>query len=160
MHCLGSQLARTPTSLQCASGGGWPPATAAPAACDARPSLHTRPTRVRTRSHVPRLRRFIFLQYPYVARALAPLVPLNGLYHIIPFMPFVIFLAVYSGVANNPNLSRYIRYNALQAVLLDILLMWAARRGARRGCLLAGMADGAVVQVVMPAGERTQTRAL
>lgn len=30
---------------------------------------------------------------------------------------------VYSGVVNNPSLSRYIRYNAMQAVLLDILLM-------------------------------------
>ncbi|KAI8469024.1 MAG: hypothetical protein J3K34DRAFT_425213 [Monoraphidium minutum] len=67
--------------------------------------------------------RFIFLQYPYVARALAPLAPLNGLYHLFPFAPFIIFLGVYSGIVNNPNLSRYIRYNAAQAVLLDILLI-------------------------------------
>jgi hypothetical protein len=32
-------------------------------------------------------------------------------------------LGVYSGIVANPNLSRYVRYNASQAVLLDILLM-------------------------------------
>lgn len=36
--------------------------------------------------------RFIFLQFPYVARALAPLGPVNALYHAFPFAPFVIFL--------------------------------------------------------------------
>jgi hypothetical protein len=36
---------------------------------------------------------------------------------------FLLFLAVYSGVANNASLSRFIRYNAMQAVLLDVLIM-------------------------------------
>lgn len=63
------------------------------------------------------------MQYPYVARALAPLAPLNSLYHAFPFAPFLIFLGVYSGIVNNRSLSRYIRYNAMQAVLLDILIM-------------------------------------
>ncbi|KIY99384.1 hypothetical protein MNEG_8578 [Monoraphidium neglectum] len=67
--------------------------------------------------------RFIFLQYPYVARALAPLAPLNALYHLFPFFPFIVFLGVYGGIVNNTSLSRYIRYNAAQAVLLDILLI-------------------------------------
>jgi hypothetical protein len=67
--------------------------------------------------------RFLFLQFPFIARALAPLGPVNALYHIFPFAPFIIFLGVYSGVVNNQSLSRYIRYNAMQAVLLDILLM-------------------------------------
>lgn len=36
---------------------------------------------------------------------------------------FIIFLAVYNGIVNNQNLTRFVRYNAMQAVLLDILLM-------------------------------------
>jgi hypothetical protein len=36
---------------------------------------------------------------------------------------FIVFLAVYSGIVNNYNLGRFIRFNAMQAVLLDILLM-------------------------------------
>jgi hypothetical protein len=62
-------------------------------------------------------------QFPFIARALAPLGPVNALYHLFPFAPFIIFLGVYSGIVNNQSLSRYIRYNAMQAVLLDILLM-------------------------------------
>ena len=36
---------------------------------------------------------------------------------------FLFFLAVYTGVAKNANLSAFIRYNAMQAVLLDVLIM-------------------------------------
>jgi hypothetical protein len=36
---------------------------------------------------------------------------------------FLLFLAVYSFIVNNQSLSRFIRVNAMQAVLLDILLM-------------------------------------
>ena len=95
--------------------------------------------------------RFIFVQYPYVARALAPLAPVNALYHLFPFAPFVIFLAVYAGVVNNQSLSRYVRYNAAQAVLLDILLMCAAapigaavwsRKGAVQSSLVCGHRNG------------------
>lgn len=67
--------------------------------------------------------RYLFLQFPFIARALAPLGPVNALYHLFPFAPFIIFLGVYSGIVNNQSLSRYIRYNAMQAVLLDILLI-------------------------------------
>lgn len=31
--------------------------------------------------------RFLFMQYPFVARALSPLEPLMGLYHAFPFAP-------------------------------------------------------------------------
>eukprot|EP00877_Chromochloris_zofingiensis_P004796 jgi/Chrzof1/14317/UNPLg00589.t1 len=67
--------------------------------------------------------RYIFLHYPYIARAMAPLAPVQALYMAIPFLPFIVFLAVYSGIVNNQSLSRFIRYNAMQAVLLDILLI-------------------------------------
>lgn len=36
---------------------------------------------------------------------------------------FLIFLGIYNGVVNNGNMSRFVRYNAMQAVLLDVLLM-------------------------------------
>uniref|UniRef100_A0A7S0RS17 Protein TIC 20 n=1 Tax=Chlamydomonas leiostraca TaxID=1034604 RepID=A0A7S0RS17_9CHLO len=67
--------------------------------------------------------KFIFLQYPFVARAMAPLGPLATLYNTVPFAPFVAFLAVYIGIVNNTNLSRFVRFNAAQAVLLDVLLI-------------------------------------
>lgn len=36
---------------------------------------------------------------------------------------FLVFLGIYNGIVNNQNFSRFVRYNAMQAVLLDILLM-------------------------------------
>lgn len=36
---------------------------------------------------------------------------------------FLIFIGVYSGIVGNQNFSRFIRYNAMQAVLLDILIV-------------------------------------
>ncbi len=56
------------------------------------------------------------LNHPYFL-GVNPL-PLSALLH-----RFLVFLGVYTGVANNPNFSYFIRYNAMQAVLLDILLM-------------------------------------
>ncbi len=41
----------------------------------------------------------------------------------LPARSFLIFLAIYSGIVNNTSLSRYVRYHAMQAVLLDVLLM-------------------------------------
>lgn len=67
--------------------------------------------------------KFIMLQYPFIARAMAPLGPLYALYTALPFAPFIVFIAVYSGIVNNYSLGRFIRYNAMQAVLLDILLI-------------------------------------
>ncbi|KAG2452168.1 hypothetical protein HYH02_003200 [Chlamydomonas schloesseri] len=63
------------------------------------------------------------LQYPFVARAFAPVAPLMYIYHAFPFAPFLVFLAIYSGIVNNTSLPRFVRYHAMQAVLLDVLLI-------------------------------------
>ncbi|GFR41757.1 hypothetical protein Agub_g2513 [Astrephomene gubernaculifera] len=67
--------------------------------------------------------KFIMLQYPFVARAFAPVAPLMYLYHSFPFAPFLVFLAIYNGIVNNTSLPRFVRYHAMQAVLLDVLLI-------------------------------------
>ena len=35
----------------------------------------------------------------------------------------IAFFAVYIGIINSPNFNRYVRFNAMQAVLLDIVLI-------------------------------------
>eukprot|EP00878_Enallax_costatus_P008192 GHUV01008565.1.p1 GENE.GHUV01008565.1~~GHUV01008565.1.p1 ORF type:complete len:126 (+),score=26.23 GHUV01008565.1:377-754(+) len=54
---------------------------------------------------------------------MAPLAPLALLYNSIPLAPFLLFIAVYSFIVNNQSLSRFVRINAMQAVLLDVLLI-------------------------------------
>lgn len=80
--------------------------------------------------------KFLLLQFPYIARLLAPLAPLNALYNAVPFGPFLVFLGIYSGIVNNRSLSRFIRYNAMQAVLLDVLLIIPQVRFRQRGVAL------------------------
>jgi hypothetical protein len=67
--------------------------------------------------------KFFFLQFPAFARILGPLDPLIRLYFSFPFASLGIFFAVYLGIINNQNMSRYTRFNAMQAVLLDIILI-------------------------------------
>ncbi|DBB11553.1 TPA: hypothetical protein ACH3X3_006949 [Trebouxia sp. C0006] len=67
--------------------------------------------------------KFFFAQFPQFARLLAPLNPLVSLYFGVPFASFAVFFAVYLGIINNQNFSRYCRFNAMQAVLLDVVLI-------------------------------------
>lgn len=67
--------------------------------------------------------RFLFYQFPLAARLVSPLAPLVSLYASIPFAPLVCFFGLYLGVVNNPQVSRFARFSAMQAVLVDILLV-------------------------------------
>lgn len=67
--------------------------------------------------------RFLFFQYPMIRSAIAPLAPLINIYSTVPFASFVAFFAVYLGIVNNQKWPRFVRFSAMQAVLLDILLI-------------------------------------
>ncbi|KAG2693852.1 hypothetical protein I3760_08G114800 [Carya illinoinensis] len=67
--------------------------------------------------------RFLFLQYPTLGSLFDPLLPLLSLYRSIPYSSFVAFFALYLGVVRNPSFSRYVRFNSMQAVTLDVLLV-------------------------------------
>lgn len=67
--------------------------------------------------------RFLFAKYPMVAVPFEPIIPVLSLYHSVPYASFVSFFGFYLGVVRNPNLSRYARFNALQALVLDVLLV-------------------------------------
>lgn len=67
--------------------------------------------------------RFIFVQVPEVYRLIRPVLPVVSWYHSIPFAPMICFFGVYSLIVNNYKMDRFTRFNALQALLLDILLV-------------------------------------
>ena len=66
--------------------------------------------------------RFLFTQFPVLQLLLIPLAPLMQIYSL-PFASLIIFFALYLGVVRNENISHFIRFNAMQAILLDIVLM-------------------------------------
>jgi len=66
---------------------------------------------------------FLFNQFPILQLITIPLMPLIYLYSIIPFARFIIFIALFSFVIRNSKFSHFLRYNAMQAILIDILLI-------------------------------------
>lgn len=65
---------------------------------------------------------FLFRQFPVVALVFSPLLPLVTLYRSIPFSGLIIFFALFLLVIRNENISHFIRFNAMQAILLDIVI--------------------------------------
>ena len=65
---------------------------------------------------------FLFQQFPVLQVLLIPLAPLMQIYRL-PFASLIIFFALYLGVVRNENISHFIRFNAMQAILLDIVLI-------------------------------------
>ncbi len=68
--------------------------------------------------------RYVFAAAPAIATPfLRVLGPIYALYRGIPFVAFGIFLALYVLVVRNTNVSRFIRFNTFQALMIDIALI-------------------------------------
>ncbi|KAJ4721574.1 protein TIC 20-v, chloroplastic [Melia azedarach] len=67
--------------------------------------------------------RYLFMQYPNLGVLFDPLLPLLSLYRSVPYASFVAFFALYLGIVRNPSFSHYVRFNSMQAVTLDVLLV-------------------------------------
>jgi uncharacterized membrane protein len=64
-----------------------------------------------------------FSQFPGFRVVLIPLAPLLAIYHGIPFAGLIVFFALFLLVVRNDSISHFIRFNAMQAILLDIILV-------------------------------------
>ncbi|KAL2330160.1 hypothetical protein Fmac_017741 [Flemingia macrophylla] len=67
--------------------------------------------------------RYLLAQFPKLGLILEPILPFLAIYRSIPYSSFVAFFALYLGVVRNPSFPRYVRFNAMQAVTLDVLLV-------------------------------------
>lgn len=68
--------------------------------------------------------KYVFAKVPVLANILlAPLFPLYTVYRGVPFFAFGVFLLLFIFVVRNTNISRYIRFNTYQALILDIALI-------------------------------------
>ena len=65
---------------------------------------------------------FLFAQFPQLALIFLPVFPLLQLYASIPLAGLIIFFALFFLVVRNENISHFIRFNTMQAILIDILL--------------------------------------
>ena len=71
-----------------------------------------------------RYSKFLLMQFPDLSLAHAPLIPVSKLYFSLGFLSQILFFfGIYFGIGQNRELNPYVRFNAMQAVVLDILLI-------------------------------------
>ncbi len=67
--------------------------------------------------------RNLFAEFPFLRWISFPALPIVILQQTIPFGGFLVFLIIFLAVIRNPRVPYFLRFNALQALLLDIGLI-------------------------------------
>ncbi|MEM7592932.1 MAG: Tic20 family protein [Cyanobacteria bacterium P01_A01_bin.83] len=60
-------------------------------------------------------------QFPWLAQFFAPFFTLYSVTNSLPFASLIIFFGLWLGVVRNDKVSYFLRFNAMQAILLNIL---------------------------------------
>ncbi|KAL0306256.1 UNVERIFIED_CONTAM: protein -v, chloroplastic [Sesamum radiatum] len=68
--------------------------------------------------------KYVITQFSPFQAFIQPLVPAIRVFKSFPFNGFLVFLTLYFVVVRNPNFSRYVRFNTMQAIVLDVLLIF------------------------------------
>lgn len=62
-------------------------------------------------------------EFPILGIIFGPLFPVLSLYYTVPFLGLIVFFLLLFLVVRNTNISHFIRFNTMQAILLDIVLI-------------------------------------
>ena len=65
----------------------------------------------------------LFRQIPFLELILIPLFPLIWFNQVVPFGGLILFFVLFAAVVRNARISHFIRFNTMQAILIDILLL-------------------------------------
>ena len=84
-------------------------------------------------------------QFPFLGILLVPIMPILSLYGAFPLAGLIVFFALYMGVVRNEKIAHFIRFNAMQAILLDIILMLC---GLLFRVLAPGLGNGLIVETL------------
>ncbi|CDP13718.1 unnamed protein product [Coffea canephora] len=68
--------------------------------------------------------KYVITQFAPVQALVQPLVPAIKVFKAFPLNGFLVFLTLYFVVVRNTNFSRYVRFNTMQAIVLDVLLIF------------------------------------
>ncbi|XP_020590656.1 protein TIC 20-v, chloroplastic isoform X2 [Phalaenopsis equestris] len=114
-HCHQIRHRRLLTPIQNRrNGGGEPPDRLISAVCYLYPFLDG-----------VHFGRFLLAQFPPIQLIIFPFAPAIRLFRASPLNPILIFLTLYFAVVRNPSsFSRYVRFNTMQAIVLDVLLIF------------------------------------
>ena len=64
--------------------------------------------------------RYLFMDFPFLQWLAFPALPIIFIEQSIPFGSLILFFLLFLGVAKNPKIPYFLRFNTLQAILLDI----------------------------------------
>jgi uncharacterized membrane protein len=65
---------------------------------------------------------FIFRDLPIVQYIFVPILPLLQVYSALPFARLIAFFGIFFGIVRSDRFSRFIRFNAMQALLISIII--------------------------------------
>lgn len=65
---------------------------------------------------------FLLAQFPALSLLFLPLLPLVRIYYSVRYAGLIIFFALWLLVVRNEKISHFIRFNTMQAILLDIII--------------------------------------
>ncbi|XP_050215512.1 protein TIC 20-v, chloroplastic [Mercurialis annua] len=68
--------------------------------------------------------KYVLTQFSPIQTLIQPLIPAIRVFKSFPFNGFLVFLTLYFVVVRNNNFSRYVRFNTMQAIVLDVLLIF------------------------------------
>ncbi|MED6218609.1 Protein TIC 20-v, chloroplastic [Stylosanthes scabra] len=68
--------------------------------------------------------KYVITQFYPLQAIVQPLFPAIRVFKSFPFNGFLVFLTLYFVVVRNQNFSRYVRFNTMQAIVLDVLLIF------------------------------------
>ncbi|MEH2079849.1 MAG: Tic20 family protein [Nostoc sp.] len=66
--------------------------------------------------------RYLFLEFPPLQLLFLPLLPLLRIYYGVRYAGMIIFFALFLLVVRNEKISHFVRFNTMQAILLDIII--------------------------------------
>ena len=62
----------------------------------------------------------LFIKYPFTQIIQIPAIPIIIIERLIPYGNFLLFLLIFIGLVRNRNVSYFLRFNALQSLLINI----------------------------------------
>ncbi|KAF9684624.1 hypothetical protein SADUNF_Sadunf04G0137800 [Salix dunnii] len=68
--------------------------------------------------------KYVITQFSPIQALIQPLLPAIKVFKSFPLNGFLVFLTLYFVVVRNSNFSRYVRFNTMQAIVLDVLLIF------------------------------------
>jgi hypothetical protein len=89
---------------------------------------------------------FLFQQFPAFRVLLIPLQPVLFIYQSIPFAGIIVFFLLFLLVVRNERIVHFIRFNTMQAILLDILLVLCSLLSS---ILLKGLGTNLVTETLL-----------